>query len=271
MKKTVLVTSLFAAAALLSQPALAEVKFRVGKGSSNYELSGDYTHAKSTYSPTNFGVTFSSEGSANGAAYLDLGYTSGSGTHDGWATANVNSSVCGGNCGNFASPSNSFKRSDFALTGGVVFLNPNNGIAGNVYIGVKTGNTTLGAENVTWHSGGSAITGWTQETFDTAGMIFGGGASFPVAGGSAGSVGVTAGLGIMGGTWKDSTGWSAKANTAVGGSFGASYTFPFTPNFGVTADYKYQAYSYTFKFGTNSQFKVDEKISALTGSLYVKF
>jgi hypothetical protein len=261
MKKSVLLSSMFVAAALVSQAALAEVKVRAGTGTSTYELGGDYTHAKSTYSPTAVGATFSWDTGATGA-YVDLAYSSGTGKHDGWATAGVTSPVCGGSCGNVASPSNNFKREDFALTGGVVFLNQDNGIAGNVYLGIKTGSTTLGAEN--------AVLPWTEEKFDTAGFIFGGGASFPIAQGRAGSVGVNGGLGLMGATWKDNAGFSAKANTAVGVSLGANYTFPITSMFGVTADYKYQSYSYNFG-DTTTPFKVDEKFSTLMGFLYVKF
>jgi hypothetical protein len=112
--------------------------------------------------------------------------------------------------------------------------------------------------------------GWTEETFTTSGLVFGGGASFPVAGGSAGSVGVNLGLGLMGAKWEDTTGWSRNSTTAVGFSFGASYTFPITSNFGVTADYKGNAYSYDF--GKNGvPFTVKETISSLGASLYVKF
>lgn len=262
MKKSVLMSSLFVAAAFVSQSALAEVKLRAGAGTSTYELGGDYTHAKSTYNPTAVGATFSWDTGTTGA-YVDLAYSSGTGKHDGWATANSPTTICGGtSCGNVASPNEGFKRSDWALTGGAVFLNPNSGIAGNVYVGLKGGSTTLDAQ----HAGLL----WTQETFDSTGVIMGGGASFPVAGGRAGSVGVTAGIGIMGATWKDNHGFDVKAKTAVGGSIGASYTFPFTSNFGVTADYKYQSYSY--KFGdTANPFTVNEKFSTLTGSLYVKF
>jgi hypothetical protein len=237
------------------------VKIRAGAGSSTYELGGDYIHAKSTYSPTAFGVTFSSDTAANGA-YIDLGYSSGTGHHDGWAY--------------LGTPAESFKRQDIALTGGVVFLNQNNGIAGNVYVGLKAGSTKLGANKAVliaspltpWN----ANTAWSEETFDTTGVVFGGGASFPVAGGRAGSVGVNLGIGIMGATWKDNSnaGFSSKANTALGGSIGANYTFPFTPHFGVVADYKYQSYSY--KFGsTANPFTVDEKFSTLMGFLYAKF
>lgn len=262
MKKSVLMSSLFVAAALVSQSALAEVKIRAGAGTSTYELGGDYTKAKSTFTPTAIGVTFSSDTSAAGA-YLDLSYSSGSGQHDGWATANSPTTICGGtSCGNVASPNEDFKRSDYAVTGGAVFLNQNTGVAGNVYVGLKGGSTKLSAQR--------AGLAWTEETFDSVGVIFGGGASFPVAGGRAGSVGVNAGLGIMGATWKDNNGFNAKAKSAVGGSIGANYTFPFTQNFGVTADYKYQSYSY--KFGdTANPFTVNEKFSTLMGLLYAKF
>lgn len=253
MKRTVLISGMFMAAALVSQSAFAEVKIRAGAGSSSYELGGDYIKAKSTYSPTTVGITFSSDTAANGA-YLDVSYSGGSGHHDGWAK--------------YGTPSESFKRSDFAVTGGAVFLNQNNGIAGNVYVGIKTGSTTLGANKavIALHY----TNPWSEETFDSYGVVFGGGASFPVAGGRAGSVGVNVGLGIMGAKWKDTSGYSVNAKTAIGGSIGANYTFPITPNFGVTADYKYQSYSY--KFGTSSNpFTVDEKFSTITGLLYAKF
>ncbi len=254
MKKSILVSSLFVAAAMVSQSASAEVKIRAGSGSSTYELGGDYITAKSTYNPTAVGVTYSSDIASNSGWYVDMSYASGTGHHDGWAK--------------YGTPSESFKRQDFALTGGVVFLNPENGIAGNLYMGLKTGSTTLGANRsvIALHYANP----WSEETFDSAGVVFGGGASFPVAGGRAGSVGVNLGLGVMGATWKDTSGYNVKANTAVGVSLGASYTFPFTQNFGVTADYKYQSYSY--KFGsTSNPFTVDEKFSTITGLVYVKF
>lgn len=258
MKKSLLISSLFVATALVSQSALAEVRIRAGAGSSTYELGGDYITAKSTYNPTAVGLTFSSDTGAN-AGYLDLSYSSGSGKHDGWTK--------------YGTPSEDFKRSDFALTGGVVFLNQNNGIAGNVYVGIKTGNTTLGANKAVLIAGPyTATNAWSEETFETAGVIFGGGASFPIASGRAGSVGVNLGLGIMGATWKDNSiaGYNVKADTAVGGSLGASYTFPFSSNFGVTVDYKYHSYSYNFGDSANP-FKINERISTLTGSLYAKF
>jgi hypothetical protein len=250
---------MFVAAALVSQSALAEVRLRAGVGASSYKLGGDYTGAKSDYNSTNVGVTFA----ADNGFYVDLAGSSGSGKHDGWATANTPSSICaGGVCPNVASPDEDFKRSDYALIVGGSHLNPNNGIAVTFYGGLKGGTTTLGAKN--------AGLAWTEETFDTAGVVFGGGASFPIAQGRAGAVGVNLGLGIMGATWKDNNGFSVKSNTAVGFSLGASYTYPITSNFGVVADYKLNAYSYNFG-DTANPFTVNEAFSTLGGSLYVKF
>ena len=246
---------------LAPQAARVEVKLRAGAGSSTYTLGGDYTSAKSDYNPTTLGLTFASEG----GFYVDLAASGGNGKHDGWAVANAPTTICGtaGNCGNSASPSEDFKRSDAALIFGASKLNPDNGIAGTVYVGLKTGSTPLGAKN--------AGLLWNEEKFDTAGLVFGGGASFPIASGRAGSVGVNAGLGLMGATWKDSTGWSRKAQTALGFSFGVNYTYPITSHFGVTVDYKGNAYTYDFGKDTANPFRVNEAISAVGATLYAKF
>lgn len=259
MKKLLLISGVCVFAALSSQTAQAEVKVRAGVASSTYKLGGDYTAAKSDYNPVNIGLTFA----ADNGFYVDLAASGGTGKHDGWATANAPTTICGGtNCGNLASREETFKRSDLALIVGASRLNPDNGIAGTFYVGLKTGNTTLGAQN----------TGlpWTEETFDTAGLVFGGGASFPIASGRGGSVGVNAGLGLMGAKWKDTTGFNIKAKTAVGFSFGANYTYPITSNFGVTVDYKGNAYSYEFD-NAGTPFKVNETINALGATLYAKF
>lgn len=259
MKKSILMSSMFVAAALVSQSAMAEFKIRAGAGASSYELGGDYTGASSDYTSVNLGLTFATDG----GFYVDLAGSSGSGKHDGWATANAPTTICGStSCGNVASPDEDFKREDYALIVGKSFLNPNNGIAATFYAGLKGGSSTLGAKN--------AGVSWTEDTFDTAGVVFGGGASFPIASGAAGAVGVNLGIGVMEAKWKDDTGFSVTSNTAVGFSLGASYTFPFTSNFGVVADYKLNAYDY--KFGdTANPFTVKETFSTLGASLYAKF
>lgn len=259
MKKILLISGMCAMAALVSQTAQAEVKVRAGLASSTYTLGGDYTAAESSYNPANLGLTFA----ADNGMYVDLAYSSGTGKHNGWATANAPTTICGStSCFNAASPSENFKRSDMALIVGGSKLNPNNGIAGTFYVGLKTGSTTLDAKN--------AGLPWTEETFDTAGIVFGGGASFPIASGRAGSVGVNAGLGVMGATWKDNTGYNVKAKTAVGFSFGVNYTYPITSNLGVVVDYKGNAYSYNF--GTTAiPFTVKETVSAFGATVYAKF
>jgi len=60
-----------------------------------------------------------------------------------------------------ASPSESFQRADVSLIVGGSKLNQNNGIAGTLYVGLKTGATVLGAKN--------AGLNWTEETFDRQG------------------------------------------------------------------------------------------------------
>jgi len=259
MKKLLLISGVCVLSALASQTAQAEVKVRAGVASSTYTLGGDYTAAKSSYTPVSLGLTFA----ADNGMYVDLAVSGGTGKHDGWAIANAPTTICGGtNCGNAASREEDFKRSDVALIFGASRLNPDSGIAGTFYAGLKAGNTTLGAKN--------AGLLWTEETFDTAGLVFGGGASFPIASGRAGSVGVNAGLGLMGAKWKDNTGFDIKAKTAVGFSFGVNYTYPITSNFGVTVDYKGNSYSYEFD-NAGTPFKVNETINALGATVYAKF
>lgn len=244
MKKLLLVSGVCAVAALASQTAQAEVKVRAGVASSTYKLGGDYIIAESKYNPVTVGLTFAGDS----GVYVDLAVSGGTGEHDGWKA--------------LGAPAEKFERSDVALIVGASKLNPDTGIAGTFYVGVKAGNTTLGAQN--------AGLSWTEETFDSAGLVFGGGGSFPIASGRAGAVGVNAGLGLMGAKWKDTTGYNVKAKTAVGFSLGANYTYPITPMFGVVVDYKYNSYNYNFGDAA-TPFKVDEKISALGALLYAKF
>lgn len=244
MKKLFILSSMCAIAALASQTAQADVRLRAGAASSTYSLGGDYITAESKYSPVNAGLSFAAE---NGF-YVDLSYSGGTGTHDGWKAAGA--------------PAETFKRTDLALTLGKSFVSEG-GIAGTFYGGLKTGQTTLGAQN-------NPFVSWMEETFTSTGLVFGGGASFPIASGRGGAIGVNAGLGIMGAKWEDDTGFSADAKTAIGGSFGVSYTYSITSNFGVVVDYKYNAYSYDFG-DTANPFKVDEKISALGATVYVRF
>lgn len=246
MKKLLLISGVCAVAAFASQAAQAEVKVRAGAANSTYTLGGDYITAKSKYTPVNLGLTFAGDS----GMYVDLALSGGTGEHDGWAS--------------LGAPAETFKRSDLALIVGASKLNPDNGIAGTFYVGLKTGNTTLGAQN--------AGLLWTEETFDTKGFVFGGGGSFPIAAGRGGSIGVNAGLGLMGATWKDNSvaGYNEKSKTAVGFSFGANYTYPFTPNVGMVVDLKGNWYSYNFGDAA-TPFTVKESITTGGLSVYAKF
>lgn len=256
MKKLLLISGVCALSALASQTAQAEVKVRAGVASSTYKLGGDYITAESKYNPVNLGLTFAGDS----GFYVDLAVSGGTGEHDGWTK--------------YGTPAEQFKRSDLALIFGASRLNPDNGIAGTFYMGLKTGTTTLGANKTALIGPGpyTATSAWTEETFTSTGLVFGGGGSFPIASGRAGSLGVNVGLGLMGATWKDNSvaGYNEKAKTALGVSFGVNYTYPITSNFGVTVDYKGNAYTYNFGDAA-TPFKVNEKISAFGATLYAKF
>ena len=261
MNKTLLISAMFIAAAFVTQSAQAgDIKIRAGVGSSTYALGGDYTAAKSSYSPVSLGLSYA----ADNGFYVDLGASGGTGTHDGWATANSPTTICGTtSCGNVASPSESFQRADVSLIVGGSKLNQNNGIAGTLYVGLKTGSTVLGSKSTGLR--------WTEETFDSSGVVFGGGVSFPIASGRAGSVGVNAGLGLMSANWKDTTGFNMKADAAAGVSFGLNYTYPITSYLGAVVDYKINSYSYKFTLASGNTFMVNESIGTLGASAYLKF
>lgn len=248
MKKLLLLSSIFTAALFTAQSAMAEVRLRAGVASATYNLTGDYGKTEAKYHPISLNATYAFD---NGM-YIDVGYTGGSGTHDGWAPV---------------SPDEKFKRSDVALTFGASKLNQNNGLAGTVYVGLKTGKTELSAP--AWYTS----TGFSVDKFTTSGLIFGGGISYPIAGGAGGTVGGNIGLGLMGNKWEDDKGYSVKATGAFGGSIGVSYTYAFSDMAGVMADYKIQSYTYNFdnKGVAPDPYVVHEKINALGVSVYVKF
>lgn len=251
MNKLLLISGI-CAAAVVSQAAQAEVKVRAGVASSTYSAEFGNTNspsavyrnktANSSYNATNIGLTWLLD---NGL-YFDLG-TSGSGssaTHDLWKTVN--------------SQPQAFKRTDTAFIVGRAAVN-DSGRGTNFYAGIKTGESVLAAP---------ASLGWTEDKFAASGLVLGGGMSFPV---GSGSIGVNGGLGFLSATWKDNAGFSAKADSAIGFSFGLSYTLPITTALGLVVDYKGNAYSYTFNSGATTEFTVVEKTGAVGLGLYAKF
>lgn len=246
MNKLFLRTSMFAVAALFAQAAMADGNFKVRAGVASTDYKLDVTTASGTngaltskYSATNLGLTYVTAA----GIYFDLSGSSGSGDHDLYTTPQ------------------SFKRTDQAFIVGLPLG------SASVYIGYKNGTTDISAP--------PSLAPFTKDTFTAKGLIMGGGAGFPLGeDGRAGNIGVTAGIGLMKADWKEDGNFplNISADTAVGFSFGASYTYPITPSFGVTADYKYNGYNYDFTSSNGgSTFKIDEKISALGITLYAKF
>jgi hypothetical protein len=111
---------------------------------------------------------------------------------------------------------------------------------------------------------------WTRDTFDNSGIFFGGGYGFPAAGGQ---IGLNGALAFMSGKWTDDVGFNNEADFTVGFSFGLSYTYTFGKNFGVTADYKMQRYSYDFGLysTTGPAYTVAEQINSFGLSVFTQF
>lgn len=253
MKKTIVLTCLLGAVALASQSAMASgLKLRGGVTNNTYSLDvtpatgNPYNYATSSYSGNNLGVTWLMADTV----YLDYAASNGSGTWNGTYT----------NGGAFTS---NLKRTDNALVLGVNSISEG-GSVGNLYVGWKAGETVLD------RAAGAASN--PSLNFKTNGFIFGGGWGIPL--GGAGTLGLSLGLGLMSGEY-DTTSLGVtttnKADMALGLSYGISYSYPFTKNFGISADYKANSYNYTFNQGLKTEWKLDEKFNTTGASLYVIF
>ena len=269
MSKLILRTSMFAVAALFAQAAMADAGFKVrgGVASTTYdaEYSGFVTAYKGTsgtakYDATTLGLTYTTPV----GIYFDLSGSAGSGNHDSWRA--------------ITAASQSFKRNDQQFIVGIAGVGP-----ASFYVGFKNGTTEMAApKGVTINNnsicgaiGGTSpcSLGWSKDTFNAKGLILGGGVGFPLGeDGRGGTIGVNAGLGLMKANWHDDNGYSVDADTALGFSLGASYTYKFIPNFGMTVDAKYNKYSYDFNTASaSSSFSIGEKTTALGVNLFVTF
>jgi hypothetical protein len=257
MNKSLLLSGLCMIAAIFSQTALAaDIRVRAGVSNTIYTLSGDYLNTKSSYLPVTLGFTIV----RNDGLYLDITGSTGHGTHNGWADANSPTSICGGiSCSNDPSPKENFKRYDIAL---IVGKNEIFSDSDTMYMGYKIGSSTLSAA--------STRLPWTEEQFVTSGVVFGGGFSFPINEGVNGSVGLNIGLGMMNGTWQDNAGLSLQSNTAYGGSYGVTYSFPITISEGLVFEGKGNKYSYQFD-NSGSSFIVRESVTSYSVYLYSAF
>lgn len=251
MKNIISLICLLGTAAFVSQNALAEggIKLRAGTSNNTYELNvtpstgAGYTFASSSYSGTNFGVTFLT----SDTGYIDIAASNGTGTY--------NRPLYVGN----------LTRSDLAFILGANLGSPG-GSMGNLYIGWKTGETKLAPPS-------TAPNGSSNLDFSANGLVGGGGMIFTL--GNAGAVGLNLGLGLMSGKYtqqnKGSAAATYKADYALGYSYGIGYSYPFTKNFGISADYKANSYNYVFDAGLTTESKLEEKFSSAVVSLFVKF
>lgn len=266
MNKLAIGAVLCAMTVVASQAALADeglIRLRATASRNSYSLGFDdngptgYRNktAKATFTMKGVGLTAVS---ASGV-YVDfVTAKSGSATHDLWNS--------------FTTAPQSFERTESALTLG--FSGQAGEGSGSAFLGYKVGESKLHAPpfapvtstlpNTTYN--------FTQDKFTSSGLFFGGGFAFPAMGGNLGFNGAIA---FMSGKWTDDhspTPYDNKADTTVGFSLGASYTYLFTKNVGVSADWRFNAYSYNFNlYSTNPAYTVTETINSFGVSLLAQF
>ena len=257
MKKNTILFCLLGVSALASQGAMAAgLKVRGGMTNNTYSLDitpatgAGYNYATSSYSGNSLGVTFLLDD--KDTAYIDYAMANGSGTWEG---------RYGFHSSGAAFTSN-MSRSDSVIVVGTNLIT--GGAVTNLYAGWKSGETKLD------RAPGAAAN--PSLDFKTSGFIFGGGLGFSL--GNAGALGLSLGMGIMSGQY-DSTSLGVttanKADMALGYSYGVGYTYSFTKNFGISADYKGNGYSYTYDQGLTTEWSLAEKFNTTSVSLFAKF
>jgi hypothetical protein len=204
--------------------------------------------AKATYTMKGVGLTAVS----SSGVYLDIVTAkSGSATHDLWS--------------NFTSTPQSFERKESAITLGFSSQVGEGSASG--FLGYKTGESDLNAP-----PGALGAYTFTKDKFKSSGMFFGGGFAFPAMGGNLGFNGAIA---LMSGKWTDDHNppYDNSADTTVGFSLGASYTYLFTKNVGMSVDWKFNAYSYNFALYSTTQpaYTVTETINSFGVNLLAQF
>jgi len=254
------------AAAFLSPAAQAQDTFRVyaGLAPTTYSIAFDnngptgYTNktAKAKYVATNVGFSWISPE----RIYVDLSLqrSGGGATHDFWKDATG---------GNPPGPDQKFSNDSEVLTAGYIHvLSEGQTLSG--FGGLRHGKTTLAAPR-----GGAIPAGlitWSKDFFDSRGVFFGAALGMPALGGS---ISVSGALALMRGKWTDDVSFSSNADSTVGFSLNASYTYRFAQAWGVTADYRYQTYNYAFN--QNSAvflpYHVTEKINSIGARVSYQF
>jgi len=218
--------------------ALTQYSIKFDNNAPNFGGVGDYRNktAKADYLAPTIGFTWVSPQ----RIYVDASYqTSLSADHDLWKSATPQEM--------------DFSRSSYTVTGGYVHvLSGGTTISG--FGGLTGGKSKLKAP-------GPPSTTWTEDVFTSNGVFGGAAWGMPALGGS---ISISGAIALMSGKWTGDDGYLAEANSTVGFSVGAGYTYRITPALGVTADVKIQNYSYTFDpTGTAPDYKVNENTRAL--------
>jgi hypothetical protein len=90
-----------------------------------------------------------------------------------------------------------------------------------------------------------------------------------------GNLGFNGAIALMSGKWADDHNppYDNSADTTVGFSLGASYTYLFTKNVGMSVDWKFNAYSYNFALYSTTQpaYTVTETINSFGVNLLAQF
>lgn len=254
-----------ASVGFLSSAAQAQNTFRVyaGVAPTNYSISFDSNafleyrnkKAKSDYLATNVGFSWISPQ----RIYADLSVQrSGSATHDLWKDATI---------GGSPAPEQDFSHDSEVLTAGYIHV-LSQGMTVSGFGGLRHGKTTIAAPR-----GGTIPAGvitWSRDSFDSRGVFFGAAWGMPALGGS---ISISGALALMGGKWTDDLTFSSDADSTVGFSFNAGYTYRFAQAWGVTADYRFQSYSYGFTRGTTTPvtYNVNENISSIGARVSYQF
>jgi len=155
-----------------------------------------------------------------------------------------------------------FSHDTYTLTGGYAY-----GLAKGVTVsgfgGGIFGRTELSVPS-------SAGFGFTKDEFDSRGFFIGAGAGIPALGGQVSGSGAIA---FMRGKWTDDSGsYDNKADATRGLSLGGAYTYRLTETLGLTADVRFQQYSYDFKSQLAvNPYTVKERIVSLGARLSYHF
>ena len=254
------------AGGFLSTGAQAQNTFRVyaGIAPTTYSMSFDnngptgYKNktAKADYTAKNVGFSWISPQ----RIYADVSLQrSGSATHDLWKDATLP--------GGGPAPEQDFSHDSEILTAGYIHL-LSDGMTVSGFGGLRHGKTTLNAPKGATVPAGTIT--WSKDFFESRGVFFGAAWGMPAL---AGSISLSGALALMGGKWTDDVSFNNKADSTVGFSFNASYTYRFAQAWGVTADYRYQTYKYAFN-QTSTVFlpyDVTEKISSIGARVSYQF